>query len=127
MFPAETIDGFDWRWLAEQVERSPKNFLAAAGEFAACGAKTPLAELLSDCESQQVFPRVVVWTLLDHRRITLVPPGHWLLIEDTAPFRATLEIRNGNGRDPTPQHVQSIAVRNSHVACFPPRSDASGG
>ena len=38
--PAETIDGFDWRWLAEQVERSPKNFLAAAAEFAARGAKT---------------------------------------------------------------------------------------
>jgi hypothetical protein len=35
IIPAETIDGLDWRWLAEQVERSPKNFLAAASEFAA--------------------------------------------------------------------------------------------
>ena len=123
--PAETIDNADWRQLAEQVERSPKDFLAAAAAFAACGAKTPLSQLLSDCESQSVYSRVIVWTLLDHRRMTPVPPGHWLLIEESAPFRATLEIRNGYGTDPTPQHVQSIAVRNSYVACFPPRSEAA--
>ncbi|HTQ52615.1 MAG TPA: amylo-alpha-1,6-glucosidase [Candidatus Acidoferrales bacterium] len=123
--PAEAIDNADWRQLAEQVERSPKDFLAAAAAFAACGAKTPLSQLLSDCESQSVYSRVIVWTLLDHRRITPVPPGHWLLIEESAPFRATLKIRNGNGTGPTPQHVQSIAVRNSYVACFPPRSEAA--
>jgi starch synthase (maltosyl-transferring) len=43
IIPAETIDGLDWRWLAEQAVRSPKNFLAAAAEFAARDAKTPLA------------------------------------------------------------------------------------
>ena len=39
------------------------------------------------------FPHVVTWTLLDARRVTLVPPGHWLLVEDSAPFRATLQLR----------------------------------
>ena len=109
------------------MERSPKNFLAAAAEFAARGAKTPLAELLSDCEAQQIFPRVVMWTLLDHRRVTPVPPGHWLLIEDSAPFRATLEVQQcgmRRGRN-TAIHVQSIAVRDSHIACFPPQSNAA--
>ncbi|MGH7992290.1 MAG: amylo-alpha-1,6-glucosidase, partial [Limisphaerales bacterium] len=125
VFPAGIPDGFDWRRLAEQVERSPKTFLAAAAEFAACGAKKTLAELLADCETQQIFPRVVVWMLLDRRRITLVPPGHWLLIEDSAPFRATLEIRNGNGRGQALQHAQSIVVRNNHIACFPPQSNAA--
>ena len=33
IIPAETIDGLDWRWLAEQIERSPENFLAAAAEI----------------------------------------------------------------------------------------------
>jgi len=123
--PAETLGGFDWRRLAAQVERSPKNFLAAAAEFAARGAKSPLVQLLSDGEAHQIFPRVVVWTLLDRRRVTLVPPGHWLLIEDSAPFQAMLEVRNGKGEEQTTQHAQSIAVRNGHVACFPPQEDAA--
>ena len=86
----ETIDGLDWHWLAEQVGSSPENFLAAASEFAARESKTPFADLLREAEAGKVFPRIVTWTLLDARRITLVPPGHWLLIEDNAPFRVEL-------------------------------------
>ena len=81
--------------------------------------------LLRDCEQDKIFPRVVTWTLLDHRRITLVPPGHWLLIEDSAPFRATLEVKGARGEDQTVQHVQSIIVRDGHVACFPPQDQAA--
>jgi predicted glycogen debranching enzyme len=122
--PVEMIDNTDWRSLAGQVERSPKNFLAAAAEFAARGAKTPLSQLLSESEAGQIFSRVVVWTLPDHRRITLVPPDHWLLIEDATPFRATLEIP-GQADARRARHVQSIAVGNRHVTCFPPRKHAA--
>ncbi len=126
---ARMIDNSDWRQLAGQVDRSPKNFLAAATEFAARGAKSPLAQLLSDCEAQQIFPRVVVWTLLDHRRVTPVPPGHWLLIEDSAPFRATLEMQNAecgmqNG-SAMKIHIQSIPAGAVHVACFSPQENAA--
>jgi hypothetical protein len=123
--PAEVIDNSDWRRLAEQVERSPENFLAAASGFAARGAKPSLAQLLSDCEAQQIFPRVVVWTLLDCHRVTPVPPDHWLLIKDGAPFRAALEAGTGKGKGRTAQHAQSIAVRNGHVACFSPQENAA--
>jgi len=123
--PAEVLDDFDWRQLAEEVERSPENFLAAAAEFAARGTKTPLVQLLARCKSRQFFPRVVVWTLLDHRRITLVPSDHWLLIEDATPFRATLEVQ-GEKEGMQIGHVQSIATRNGHVACFAPREKAAG-
>jgi starch synthase (maltosyl-transferring) len=116
ILPVETVDGLDWRWLAEQIERSPENFLAAATEFAARGAKSSLADLLGEAGSRKIFPRVVTWTLLDARRVMLVPSGHWLLIEDSTPFRATLEMENGNT-----MHVQSIPAGNVHVACFPPR------
>jgi predicted glycogen debranching enzyme len=122
IIPAETIDGLDWRWLAEQVERSPENFLAAAGEFAARAAGTPLADLLPEVESGKIFPRVVEWTLIDRRRVTLVPPGHWLLIQDTAPFRAELRTQNENA---STIHVQSISVGDGHIACFPPRESAA--
>ncbi len=123
--PVETIDGLDWRWLAEQVENSPSNFLAAASAFSAQAGKNSLVELLPGCEQQKIYPRVVAWTLLDHRRITLVPPGHWLLIEDSAPFRATLCLQPSDPKSQTPVHVQSIAVRDGHVACFPPRDMAA--
>ena len=122
--PVETIDGFDWRWLAEQVGRSPANFLAAASEFAARGSKSSLAELFHDAEQQKNFPRVIIWTLLDRRRVTLVPPGHWLLIQDSAPFRATLEVRGEKG-ETRAEHVQSIAVGDGQIACFQPRETAT--
>ena len=123
---AETVDGLDWRWLAEQVEKSPKHFLAAASEFAACAAQTPFADLLRAAEAGTVFPRVVGWTLPDARRVTPVPPGHWLLIEDSAPFRATLEMQNAECRMQNPaRHVQSIAAGGRHIACFPPHDSAA--
>ena len=131
IIPAETIDGLDWRWLAEQAGRSPKNFLTAAAEFASRDAKTPLADLLPKVEAEKIYPRVVEWTLIDRRRVTPVPPGHWLLIQDSAPFRATLQMRsaecgmrNGN---PDAIHVQSIPAGNVHVACFAPRETAAEG
>ncbi|MGA3145373.1 MAG: amylo-alpha-1,6-glucosidase [Verrucomicrobiota bacterium] len=122
--PVETIDGFDWRWLAEQVGRSPANFLAAASEFAAHGSKSSLAELFHDAEQQKIFPRVIIWTLLDRRRVTPVPPGHWLLIQDSAPFRATLEGRGEKG-ETRAEHVQSIAVGDDQIAFFQPRETAT--
>jgi len=126
IIPAETVDGLDWQWLAEQVRRSPGNFLAAASEFAARAAKTPLAELLEEAGAGKVFPRVVTWTLLDARRVTLVTPGHWLLIEDSAPFRATLEMQNAECRMQNPAvHVKSIAVGDRHIASFAPHEAAT--
>ena len=128
LVPVEIIDGLDWRWLAEQAGRSPANFLAAASQCS-CDVKSSLPGLLQDCEQQKIFPRVVVWTLPDHRRVTPVPPGHWLLIQDSAPFRAALQmqnadcgLRNENGRA---THVQSIAVGDGQIACFPPRETAA--
>jgi starch synthase (maltosyl-transferring) len=117
--PAEMIDGLDWRQLAGAVEQSPKNFLAAVSMYRNAPAKVSLSNLLLECESQQVFPHVIIWTLLDHRRVTLVPPGHWLLIQDNAPFRAA--VRTG---DAQMLHVQSIVAGDNHVACFPPRKTA---
>jgi predicted glycogen debranching enzyme len=113
---AETIDGLDWRWLAEQVERSPKNFLAAASEFAARESKPPLADFLRETEAGKFFPRVITWTLIDACRVTLIPANHWLLVEDTTPFRVELKVENA-----IPIHVQSIPSGKIFIAAFPPR------
>ncbi len=122
----ETIEGLDWHWLSAQVERSPKNFLAAAAEFAASDAQTSFGEILGNVETQKIFPRVVEWTLLDTRRVSLVPPGHWLLVEDSAPFRATLKMSNPESRIQNPAvHVQSLVVGDRHIACFAPQGIAA--
>jgi hypothetical protein len=81
--------------------------------------------LLQEVEAGKIFPRVVEWTLIDRRRVTLVPPGHWLLIQDTAPFRATLQMRSAEcgvrNENPGAIHVQSIPSGNGFIACFAPR------
>jgi starch synthase (maltosyl-transferring) len=129
IIPAEIIDGLDWQSLAEQIERSPKNFLAAASEFAARDARTPLGDLLQEAGAQKILPRVVTWTLHDTRRITLVPAGYWLLVEDSAPFRATLETQDEECRTENEKrgaiHVQSIPAGDVHVACFAPSENAA--
>ena len=132
IIPAEIVDGLDWRWLAAQVERSPKNFLAAAssvGVQASAGSYADtLKRELQRAAQGEVFPRAVVWTLPDARRVTLVPAGHWLLVEDSAPFRATLEMQKVEGRSQNEKtsavHVQSVPAGNVHVACFAPRETA---
>ena len=123
--PVETIDGLDWRWLAGQVEQSPADFLAAASEFALRGPRTDLVELLHQAEQQKNFPQVITWTLLDARRVTPVPPGHWLLIQDSTPFQATLTLSGQQDAARSAQHVQSIAVRDGYVACFAPQASAA--
>jgi glycogen debranching enzyme len=67
------------------------------------------------------YPCVISWDLLDRQRITLVPPGHWLLVEDAAPFRASLAFADGS----PVQNVESIPAGNGHFACFTPRQTAA--
>jgi predicted glycogen debranching enzyme len=122
--PIETVGGFDWQWLAQQIERSPKNFLAAASEVAAGTGKKSLADLLAEVEAGKIYPRVITWTLLDVRRVSLVPPGHWLLIEDSAPFRATLTAQTPDAKSRSRIHIQSIAVGDRHLACIEPQDAA---
>jgi predicted glycogen debranching enzyme len=137
--PVEDIGEFDWRALAAAVDQSPAQFLTVISQSAAerkasggilvqnlsalqgmanSGAKRLHAA--ADAYHGNIFPRVVTWTQLDSRRITLVPPDHWLLIREVAPFRATLT----SGKA-IPENMESIPVRDGHVACFAPRQVAA--
>jgi predicted glycogen debranching enzyme len=128
IMPVEAVDGLDWERLAAHVGRSPANFLAAVSEFAGREPRVAFPTVLAEVAARRVFPRVVTWTLLDARRITPVPADHWLLLEDSAPFRATLEVRSAecgvrNGKPPG-LHVRSVLAGDVHVACFAPRAQA---
>ena len=124
ILPVEALDSFDWQRLAQEVDLSPKNFLAAMIEFVENHGSTPGAELIARVEQNLMYPRVVIWTMIDSRRVTLVPPGHWLLIEDSAPFRAILQITSADPH-PKERYIQSIAAGGRHVAAFEPRPNGA--
>jgi predicted glycogen debranching enzyme len=123
--PAENIGEFDWQAVAAEVDRGPAQFLARIstrsgsarpGETSSVSSAVAGTPAL-DARPQTPFPRVVLWTPPDRRRITLVPTDHWLLLLDDVPFRASLSL---NGSPPV-KNVESIAVQTGHIACFPPR------
>ena len=115
-FTARQIGTYDWRRLAQLVERGPADFLAAIPQLDEELLQTDLLAALEQALAKKLFPKIVRWSLGDRRRVKPVPPGHWLLLEDTSPFRATLL----NGTE-TPLHLQSIQVGASHLASFPPQ------
>jgi starch synthase (maltosyl-transferring) len=116
----EQIGKYSWRDLAARVSQGPQRFL---GAIAYLETNTPQTELISSLsQAERNLPQVVTWTLLDQRRVSCVPPGHWLLIEDTTPFRATLTIEG----EKLQQHVESIQVNSKFIACFSPQPIESG-
>lgn len=122
----EQIGSYAAQDLAKCVDSNPHQFLATVSNLR---PDAPVPDLLKALEkSANQFPQVVTWTLLDTRRITPIPPNHWLFLEDTAPFRATLELHADTPTDamlkasgqPAVQHVESIPAGDKFVAFFPP-------
>lgn len=111
--PIEQLASVNWRELAALVDRDAIGFLSHLG-----------------APADSTYASVVAWTLADTKRILLVPPAHWLLVRDTAPFRATLvHAACTRGRDSSqfavgdcrsPKHADSIPIADGHIACFPP-------
>ena len=120
MLPAEEIGAFDWQVLADWVARDPQLFLGALAHLDHAQARRDLLGALFTAMEHRHFPKVVTWELLDRRRVTPVPPRHWLLVRSAAPCRATLHLPGAQ-----PEHVQSIEVNAGHVACFAPHDFAA--
>jgi glycosidase len=112
--PIEQLGAVNWRELATQVDADARGFLARLSSTAA------------------TYAPVVEWTLADTKRVLLVPPGHWLLVRDTAPFKATLvpatcsrrwsaaNASDGDGKSPA--RADSIPTATGHIVAFPPQS-----
>lgn len=113
----EAIGHHDWPTLAERVEASPRTFLAQITGLKPEQANSDLIAALEAVSSREWLPQVIEWSLVDLRRITPVPPGHWLLIEDSVPFRAALT--TAKKEDET---AQSVQFGKKHYAFFPPRT-----
>ena len=116
MLPSEQIGETDWRALAAEVDRSPTRFLGVISQLEAPGQPVDVLATLRQGDPLRGFPRVILWSLLDRRRVTPVPPGHWLLVQDAFPFRASLTQPGGRPLG----NIESIPAREGHVAGFAP-------
>jgi predicted glycogen debranching enzyme len=111
----EEIGPCPWRELAARVHQDPRAFLAALGHLDRAKARADLLGALD--AAQGGFPQVTTWTLLDRRRITPVPPAHWLMLRDSRPFRAKLRF----ARQDVLEIADAIEVHDGFVACFAPQ------
>ena len=103
----EQLGATNWRALAAAVDANPCAFLAQL---------SPRAD--------STYAPVVEWTLADTRRVLLVPPGNWLLVRDTVPFKATLQVAGAFLPHPNPlllgEGTASARSRTSHTSSFAP-------
>ena len=111
--PAEDLGPADWEALGALGADDPAAFLAALSALDPQAAREDLLAALR--AARPGYPRVVRWGLRDLGRVLPLPPGHWLLIRDEAPFSASLAIPGQR-----PLHLRSIPVRDGFAAALPP-------
>jgi predicted glycogen debranching enzyme len=117
VIPHEAIGPADFALLAAFVAEDPAAFLASLDALDPALAKRDLLAALREARAHAGYARVVVFRREDARRITPLPPGHWLLVEDAAPFSLTARERDGA------RHLRSVAIGARHVAALPPAPD----
>jgi starch synthase (maltosyl-transferring) len=111
---AEDIGPADWRELGALAAGDPGSFLSACQRLTPEESRTELLAALKRRMGEPAYARVVRWNRADARRVTLVPVGHWLLIEDDQRFQAVLAT-------PGPahaRHADSIQADGSWIAAL---------
>ena len=112
--PHEHLGHADFVRLAELVARDPERFLASIPVLDAAAAKRDLCSALEAALDAAHYPRVITLRAEHARRITLVPPDHWLLVRDDTPFEVVLARRDGD------LVVRAIRMDDGFVAAIPP-------
>ncbi len=112
----EEIGPCSWRELAARINLDAREFLGSLSRLDRARSRTDLLGALDAAKGQ--YPQVVTWTLLDRRRITPVPPNHWLLLQDSRPFRAWLKREDKAAWE----EAKSIEVHDGYAACFAPKN-----
>jgi starch synthase (maltosyl-transferring) len=116
--PQEDLGPADWEGLGALAAEDPAAFL---GALAALDPRAASLDLLAALRAARPgYPRVVHWGLRDLDRVVPLPPGHWLLIRDDAPFAASVAIPGQR-----PLHLRSIPVRDGFAAALPPAALAA--
>jgi len=119
--PAEALGPAPWRDLARRVAPDPAGFLAALPHLDGELLRRDLLAALDGAMALPAFPQVTAWRLEDARRVSLVPPCHWLLLQDFGPFQATLRMR-----DQPDLHLRGVPMATGFVAAVPPMTGRAG-
>ena len=115
VLPAEQLGPAPWQELGALAAASPAAFLASLAALDPARTRTDLIAALR--AAPPCYPQVVTWGTEDLTRVVCLPPGHWLLVEDEAPFAITLTVPGANTL-----HLRSIPVARGHAAAVAPSS-----
>ena len=109
----EALGPAAWTDLGALAAADPEAFLAALPALDPARTRQDLLGALRAARGG--YPQVILWGLADLARVVCLPPEHWLLIRDEAPFAVSL-------RAPgiAPLHLRSIPVRGGFAAAIPP-------
>ncbi len=118
--PHEFLGHADFVALGGFAAEDPEAFLAATFNLDPKAAARDLMSALAEARRALGYRPVVTLCAEDARRITLLPPDHWLLVRDAQPFEVAIE-ESGSAR-----HLRSVSVDAGHVVAVPPRARAQG-
>lgn len=119
--PAECLGPGDWRALAARVARDPEAFLAALPRLDPADLARDLLAAPDAASAVPAFPQVTAWRPDELRRVSLVAPGHWLLLRASSAFHATLTFA-----DQSTLNLRSVPVMEGFIAAVPPAPGRSG-
>ena len=114
VFPHEHLAAFDFCSLGQFASCDPAGFLAALRGVDREALQRDLLGALESASRAIGYPSVVTVRADDARRITLIPPQHWILVRDEHPFAVDF-----TGPDGT-RTLRSTAMADDHVAAFLP-------
>lgn len=119
MLPHEAIGDGDFEAFAAFVARDPESFLASIRHIDVETLRRGTLGAAEAALSKLGYRNVVRFRAEDAQRVVLLPPEHFLLIEDSHPFEAHVAIF---GRE---LHLRSTKMDALHVVALPPDAQES--
>jgi len=111
----EDLGPVDFVALGGFAAEDPEAFLASIFGLDRGLAASDLRGALARARGALGYRPVINLRAEDARRVTLVPPEHWLLVRDPQPFEIALEEFG------EVLHLRSVAVDDGQVVAVPPR------
>ncbi|HEX6244229.1 MAG TPA: glycogen debranching enzyme N-terminal domain-containing protein, partial [Polyangiales bacterium] len=110
--PHEALGAADFAALGELVAADPQRFLASLRAVDTDAARADLLAALKSAAERTLYPNVVRARRADAYRVVLLPPEHFLLLEDEHPFEVHVML------DERERHLRSTKMDGVHVVAL---------